>query len=104
VAIDEVWCGNRIYWTLADPKDWLRVGRRRGRSSSTCGGKNFLLSMSSGPALGPAQPPIQWVPVALSPGIKRQGHEADHSLPTSADVKKTWVYTSTSHTPSLHSA
>jgi hypothetical protein len=32
----------------------------------------------------------------LSPGVKRPGLEADHSPPTSAEVKKTWVYTSTS--------
>jgi hypothetical protein len=29
------------------------------------------------------------------PGVKRQGREVDHSPPTSAEVKKTWVYTST---------
>jgi hypothetical protein len=29
------------------------------------------------------------------PGIKRQGCEADHSPPASAEVKKTWIYTST---------
>jgi hypothetical protein len=28
-------------------------------------------------------------------GVKRQGREADHSPPTSAEVKKTWIYTST---------
>jgi hypothetical protein len=33
--------------------------------------------------LGPTQPPIQWVPEALSPGFKRLEHEADHSIPTS---------------------
>jgi hypothetical protein len=33
---------------------------------------------------------------ALSLGIKRPKREADHSPPTSAEVKKTWVYTSTS--------
>jgi hypothetical protein len=27
-------------------------------------------------------------------GVKRQGREADHSPPSSAEVKKTWVYTS----------
>jgi hypothetical protein len=32
---------------------------------------------------------------ALFPGVKRPGREADHSPPTSAEVKKTWVYTST---------
>jgi hypothetical protein len=29
------------------------------------------------------------------PGVKRQGHEADHSPLTSAEVKKMWIYTST---------
>jgi hypothetical protein len=29
------------------------------------------------------------------PGVKRQGSEADHSPPTSAEVKKKWIYTST---------
>jgi hypothetical protein len=29
------------------------------------------------------------------PGVKRQGREADHSPPTSAEVKKMWIYTST---------
>jgi hypothetical protein len=29
-------------------------------------------------ALGPNQPPTQWVPGTLSPGVKRAGHEAQH--------------------------
>jgi hypothetical protein len=29
---------------------------------------------------------------ALSPGAKRQRREADHSPPTSAEVKKMWIY------------
>jgi hypothetical protein len=32
---------------------------------------------------------------ALSPGVKRPGREADHSPPTSVEIKNTWVYTST---------
>jgi hypothetical protein len=52
-----------------------------------------IFSMSSRPALGPTQRPIQWVPGALSPGVKRQGREADDSQPTSAEVKKMWIYT-----------
>jgi hypothetical protein len=28
------------------------------------------------------------------PGVKRQGREADHSPPTSAEIKKMWMYTS----------
>jgi hypothetical protein len=29
------------------------------------------------------------------PGVKRQGREPDHSPPTSTEVKKMWIYTST---------
>jgi hypothetical protein len=56
--------------------------------------KNILVT-SSRPVLGPTQPPIQWVPGTLFPGVKRPGLEADHSPPASAEVKKTWLYTST---------
>jgi hypothetical protein len=56
----------------------------------------FSFSTSSRPALGSTQPPIQWVPGALSPGVRRPDREADHSHPTSDKVKKTWIYTSTS--------
>jgi hypothetical protein len=38
-------------------------------------------------ALGPTQPLIQRVPGALSPGVKRLRREADHSPPSSAEVK-----------------
>jgi hypothetical protein len=50
-------------------------------------GRIFLFFTPSKPALGPTQPPIQCVPVALSPGVKWQGHEADYSPPSSAEVK-----------------
>jgi hypothetical protein len=75
--------------------DWLRAGRPRGRSSGPGGGKNFHFCMSSRPSLGSMQPPIQWVLGALSLGVKRQGREAHHSPPTSAEVKKLGIYTST---------
>jgi hypothetical protein len=39
--------------------------------------------------------PIQWVPRTLSLGVKRPGREADHSPPSSAEVKNAWSYTST---------
>jgi hypothetical protein len=74
--------------------DWLRGERPRGRSSSPGRLKNFLFSTSSRPALGPAQPPIQLVPGALSTGVKRSGRDADHSPPTSAEVNKMWIYKS----------
>jgi hypothetical protein len=38
-------------------------------------------------ALGPTQPPVQWVPGVRSPGVKaRPGRDADHSPPSSAEV------------------
>jgi hypothetical protein len=54
----------------------------------------FLFTMSR-TALGPTQPPIQWVLGALSLEVNLHGHEADHSPPSSAKVKKAWSYTST---------
>jgi hypothetical protein len=51
--------------------------------------------MSCKPALGSTQSPTQWVPGALSPGVKRPRREADHSPPASAEVKKMLIYTST---------
>jgi hypothetical protein len=45
--------------------------------------------------MGSSQPPIQLVWGALSLGIKWQEHGADHSPVTYAEVKKTWIYTST---------
>jgi hypothetical protein len=56
---------------------------------------NFLFSTSSRPTLGPTRLSIQWAPGALSPGVKRPGCEAGHSPPSSAEVKKMWIYTST---------
>jgi hypothetical protein len=39
-------------------------------------------------SLGPTQPPIQCVQGALSLGVKRPGREADHSPPSSAEIKE----------------
>jgi hypothetical protein len=54
----------------------------------------FLFTTVSRPALGPTQPPIQWVSGDLSLGIKRPGREADYSLPSRAEVKNSWRYIS----------
>jgi hypothetical protein len=72
----------------------LMQGTGKGQNLRPGEVKNFLFSTSSRPVLGPIQPPIQWVPGAISRGIKRPGREADHSPPTSAKVKKMWIYTS----------
>jgi hypothetical protein len=75
----------------------LRYGLdgRGGRSLSPGSAKNVLFSRLSRPALGPTQPPIQCIPEALSPRVNRPWREADHSPPNSAEVKKTWIYSST---------
>jgi hypothetical protein len=46
-------------------------------------------------ALGYTHSPIQWVPEAPSPGVKRPVREADHSPPANTEVKKMWIYMST---------
>jgi hypothetical protein len=38
---------------------------------SPAGARIFPLASVSRPALGPTQPPVQWVPRVLSPGVKR---------------------------------
>jgi hypothetical protein len=48
----------------------------------------FLFTTTSRTALGPTQPPIQLVPGSLSLEVKRPGREADHSLPSAAEVKE----------------
>jgi hypothetical protein len=49
-------------------------------------GKIFPFSLEPIPAFGPIQP-MQWVPRALSLGVKQQGREAHHSSPSSAEVE-----------------
>jgi len=46
-------------------------------------------------ALGPTQPPVQWVP-GLSCGKEQPELDADPSTPSSAIVKKEYSYTSNS--------
>jgi hypothetical protein len=49
--------------------------------------KIFLFSIISRPMLGPTQLHIQRVLGAVSLGVKRLGHEVDHSPLSSAQVK-----------------
>jgi hypothetical protein len=53
--------------------DWLLSGWLRRQISSPSRVKNLLFSTSSRPALGSTQPPIHWLPAALSPGGKAAG-------------------------------
>jgi hypothetical protein len=49
------------------------------------GGRDF--PRLSRPELWPTQPPVQWVP-GLSRSIVRPGRAADHSSPSSAEVRE----------------
>jgi hypothetical protein len=65
----------------------------------------FLFTTAYRTALGPTQPPIQWVPGVLSLGVKRPEREADHSSPSSAKPNE-WVelYVHSPNTPSWRGA
>jgi hypothetical protein len=54
---------------------------------SPAGAKDFPLTSVSRPALGPTQPPVQWVPGPFPGGKSTAGRDADHSLPSSAEVE-----------------
>ena len=41
----------------------------------------------SRPAVGPTQPPVEWV-LGLFTGVKRPGHGVDHPSPSSTKVKE----------------
>jgi len=48
----------------------------------------FFFTTTSRPTLRLTQPPIQWVPGALSLGVKPPGNEAYHSPPSTVEVKE----------------
>jgi hypothetical protein len=51
-----------------------------------------LLATASCPNREPTQPPNQWVPGALIPGVKRPGRVAGHLPQSSPEIKNTWSY------------
>jgi hypothetical protein len=67
--------------TGAGIAQWYSAGLRTGWSEVRVpvGARNFSHTTATRSALGPTQPPIQWIPRALSPR-----READHSPPSNA--------------------
>jgi hypothetical protein len=66
-SINKLWAG------------WLRFNFQQG--------KEIFSSPVSRLALGPTQPPIQWMLEAFSLGVQRPGHEAYYSTPSNAKFK-----------------
>lgn len=62
--------------------------------------KRFFLHQKHLMGLGSTQPPTQWVPGTLYPGIKWLGHEGNPSPPPNAMISSDWSYTPTPHVPS----
>jgi hypothetical protein len=74
----------------------LRAGRSGFKGSIPGGVLGIIFfTTASRTAMGPTQPLIQWVQEALSLGVERSGREADHSPPSSAEVKNVRSYNST---------
>jgi hypothetical protein len=80
------------------------VGIATGYGMDEQGGREFRVPIGSKKiVISPYRPDRLWVhPTSykngyqgLFPGVKRQVREADHSPPTSAEVEKMWIYTST---------
>jgi hypothetical protein len=63
-----------------------------------------IFSSDFRPSLGPTQPHIQWVPRSLSPGVKRLGREADHSSPSSSEIKNCGITSALPYMPLWHTA
>jgi hypothetical protein len=51
----------------------------------------FLFATASCPAMDVTQPHIRWVSGIFYLGLKRPGREAEHSYPTSAEVKNALI-------------
>jgi hypothetical protein len=64
----------------------------------------LLYPTESRHALAPTQPPTQWVEGPLSSEVERPGREADHSPPSSAEVKNSRAIPSLPHASSWRGA
>jgi hypothetical protein len=69
----------RVWLRIWQPEFYPRQGQRI-----------FLQAFASRPALGPSQPPIQWVPGVLSLGVKR-GRSVTLTTPRHLMPRPEWV-------------
>jgi hypothetical protein len=88
--------GIALHYGLEDRGSRVRFPARAG---------NFSLHHRVQNGSGATQPPIPWIPEALSLGIKRPGREAYHSPQSSAEVKEcVELYIHSPDTPSWRGA
>jgi hypothetical protein len=84
--------GNAFISTELLPVSWtakrLEFESRRGKEFS------LLQVIQTGSGVHQTSYPMGTGVLSLGRGVKRQGHEAEHSPPTSAEVKKMWIYAS----------
>jgi len=87
-------------WLLLGPEQATDTGTLHHctTSSFTSGHVGYLPPSECDINLGAHifEPPIQWVPEALSLRVKRPGRETNHLPLSSAEDKNAWSYTSTS--------
>jgi hypothetical protein len=70
ISVSSVWL--QAGWPGFDPRQGQRI---------------FPLASVSRPALRPTQPPVQWVTGSIPEGNAQPGRDADHSPPSSTEVK-----------------
>jgi hypothetical protein len=70
----------RIYYGAGMDDRWVGV-------QFPVPGLHFSVLHTFRPPLGPTQPPLQYAPAAVFPGVKRQGRVADYSPSSSVEVK-----------------
>jgi hypothetical protein len=97
-----VWYLHKIFPILFKSRD-SSVGVARGyrlddrgfRIQFSAGAENFSLHhrVQNGSAAHPVSFPMGSGPGALTLRLKRTGREADHSPPSSSEVKNAWGYT-----------
>jgi hypothetical protein len=84
--------------------DWLGTGRQRGWSSSPSEVYNLSFFISSRPAMRSTRPPIQRVPEAVSPGVKRRCMKLITHLQLVPRSRQRGYIHPLPHTPSWRSA
>jgi hypothetical protein len=89
-------------WKFNSPKASYKVSTRKKKETTANTNKIQNMAVYIVIVMVPTQHPVQWVPGALSPGVKRQGCEADHSPPSSAEAKKGGAIPPLPHMSSWH--